>query len=938
MKKIASFFILLIIFSQPVSAQYHYFGRNKVQYTDFNWQILKTEHFDIFFYPEMREIAEIGAKYAEESYSVLQVKFNHNVLRRIPLVFYSTHQHFEQTNVSPGFIPEGVGGFFEFTKGRVVIPFMGSIGAFRHVIRHELVHVFMHSKISRVLKDHRLPLERYPPLWYVEGLAEHWSAEWDDQAEMIIRDAVLQDYIVGLDNIEQISGSFAMYKVGQHVLDFISKRYGEEKILLLIDNLWKGRSFEDVFKATIGMDFEEFDNVYVYDLKKKYFPLLSTMDQPGATTTPIQTEGYYNSKPILYKHGDTTETIFIGNHTGYTSIYRKELDKNADTKLLVQGEKSGDFEAFHLFSSKISINKDGMLAFATKSGESDVLYIFDVQQQKIASSFKDNNLVMINSPAWSNDAGKIVFNGVDKGGHSDLYILEVATNKLTRLTNDLYDDRDPVFSPDDKQLVFSSDRSSTKRYNLFIYDLEKNNISYLTFGEENYYSPIWNKNGSKIFFTSDLDGVLNVWAIDSSQYGKGTGTNYLSTKEIRKITNFTTSAYDPEYTDNDQIIFSSFEKFKFNIRLVDSISQRFDSSAFIHKFDFSQVGDPWSVDTKEISSTATVAPYKESYNLDVAASQVSTDPIFGTNAGAVVAFSDLLGNDQYYFLLYNNAQSKGEILESFNIAITRTSLHKRMNYAYGIFNFSGRRYDLTDVDEYYWERVFGGYFVLAYPLSIFDRVEASTQISNSDKDNYYQERKALMVSNSLSFISDNSIWTSTGPIDGHRAFVSLAFTSDIKHSNVNFYSLIADYRYYLRLSTRSAFASRFQLFWNEGKEARRYFMGGSWDLRGYSRWSLRGTKLWLTSHELRFPLIDAIGVKFPFGGIGFGAIRGAAFFDAGSVWDTKYNDTKGSFGLGLRLNFLGAIVFRYDTGYTIENNFKTLNKQLFQQFFFGWDF
>jgi len=919
-------------------SQYYYFGRNKVQYTDFKWQVLQTEHFEIFFYPEMKTIAEIGATFAEESYSILQVKFNHNVQRKIPLVFYSTHQHFEQTNITSGFIPEGVGGFFEFMKGRVVIPFMGSISQFKHVIRHELVHVFMHSKITRVLKDHRIPLERYPPLWFVEGLAEYWSTEWDDQAEMVLRDAVLQDYMVGLDNIEQISGSFAMYKIGQHVLGYIAQKFGDEQILLLMENLWKGKTFKEVFKITIGKDFEEFDKMYLMDLKKKYFPFLTLKEQSGIVAKTIQAEGY-NLNPIIYKHGDTTETIFIGNLTGYTSIYIKELYNNGNLEKLIQGEKSSDFEAFHLQSSKISINNNGELAFATKSGENDVLYIFDVKTEKIIKSVRDDDLVLISSPSWSNDGKYIVFTGVNKGGFSDLYILNLMNDEIARLTNDLYDDRDPVFSPDGKKILFSSDRSSTKKYNLFLYDIESKVISYLTFGNENYYSPNWPVDGGKIFFTTDIDGVLNVWAMDSTQYNeKKIFQNSFFKREIRKITDFTTSVYDPFFFDSDKIIFSSFEKFKFKICLLDGIKERFDTSKFLHTCDLSSIGNNWVIDTKEIIENSKISSYKESYNLDIAASQVSTDPIFGTNAGAVLAFSDLLGNDQYYFLLYNNAQTKDEILESFNIAISRISLHKRMNYAYGIFNFSGRRYDLMDVDEFYWERVFGGYFVLSYPLSVFQRIEASTQISNSDKDNYYKERKALMVSNSISFISDNSMWSSTGPIDGHRAFVSLSFTSDIKHSNVNYYTIMADYRHYFRLSTRSAFASRIQLYWNEGKEARRYLMGGSWDLRGYPRWSLRGQKLWLTSHELRFPLIDAIGVKFPFGGIGFGAFRGALFFDAGSVWDSKYKDTKGSFGLGLRFNFLGAIVFRYDMGYKIIDNFKRVDNRLFYQFFFGWDF
>ena len=141
----------LFLLSSSAFSQFFYFGRNKVQYTEFDWHVLKTEHFDIYYYPEMQDLAERGAFLAEESYSALEQKFSQNVANRIPLIFYSSHLHFQQTNITPGFIPEGVGGFFEFLKGRVVIPYDGSMSNFRHVIRHELVHVFMHSKINRVL-------------------------------------------------------------------------------------------------------------------------------------------------------------------------------------------------------------------------------------------------------------------------------------------------------------------------------------------------------------------------------------------------------------------------------------------------------------------------------------------------------------------------------------------------------------------------------------------------------------------------------------------------------------------------------------------------------------------------------------------------------------------------------------------------------------------
>ena len=128
------------------------------------------------------------------------------------------------------------------------------------------------------------------------------------------------------------------------------------------------------------------------------------------------------------------------------------------------------------------------------------------------------------------------------------------------------------------------------------------------------------------------------------------------------------------------------------------------------------------------------------------------------------------------------------------------------------------------------------------------------------------------------------------------------------------------------------------MFFNEGQEARRFFMGGSWDLRGYRRWSLRGTKLWLMSNELRFPFVDELAIRFPFGGVSFVAFRGALFLDLGSVWTKSYKKTYGSTGFGLRLNLGNVIVLRYDMGKRIENNLSTFSNGLFSQFFFGWDF
>jgi hypothetical protein len=546
------------------SAQFYYFGRNKVQYEDFDWKVLRTRHFNIYYYGEMETIAEIGAFYAEEIYDELKVRLNHVVTRKIPLIFYNTSIHFQQTNITPGLIPDGVGGFFEFLKGRVVLPSNGSLKEFRHVIRHELVHVFMTNKIYRTLSDHRIPPDALPPLWFVEGLAEYLSTDIDAQAEMVMRDAVINNYFVGLKDIFSIYGSFLMYKEGQSFLEFVDEVYGKEKIPLMVENFWMYRNFNNLLEYLLGKTIEEIDNEWLYWLRKKYYPLFNEKVPHNIGATKLTERGFYFS-PVHYKIKDKDYIYTSANIDGYSSLYRIELDEKLNSKnspeLILRGEKTDELESFHLFRSAIDISSGGLLAFVTKSGATDVIHFMSTATNQITLTFQRNYLLSISSPKFNSNGSKVTFQAVDQKGFSDIYVYSILTDSLDRLTNDYYDDKDPVFGTNDDTIIFSSDRTAGRiegTYNLFSVNTKSKSISYLTYLAANVSSPVLSPEENEIYFTADIDGVRNIWKMNYLNKGQ-------KADSVTRVSRFFTSSFDQRFLANDKLIFTGFEKFSFHI-------------------------------------------------------------------------------------------------------------------------------------------------------------------------------------------------------------------------------------------------------------------------------------------------------------------------------------------------------------------------------------
>ena len=933
MKRLNLIILILLFLSGSAYGQY-YFGKNKIQYTNFDWQVLTTRHFEIYFYTGEKEIAEIAANCAEESYRYLENKFNHRIEKKIPLIIYSSPNYFAQTNIIPILLPESVAGFTEFLKGRMAIPFNGSYSDFARVIRHELVHAFVMRKIPYVMRAHRKINYTGLPLWFEEGLAEHWSREWDSEADMMIRDLVISGRFIGLENIYQVYGSFLMYKIGEAFCAHLEGEYGDDKIGLLFENYWKASSFAEIFELTFNRSLREVWSEWEYSLKKKYFPEIENKDLPDKVSTQL-TFGGINIKPEPVLLSGQERVVFKSNTLGYSSIRMMSPEgEKKHSVTLIKGERSPQFESLHLLKSKIEVSQDGKIAFVSKSHEKDVLYVYDITRKKITSKKRFEDLVELSSPSWSPDARRVAFVGVGRNGYSDLYLYDLEGDTLTRLTDDVYQEKDPSWSPDGKQIAFASDRGAWGEegyLNLFLLTLPKNEVIPLTSGAFHDLAPDWSSDGRRLVFSSDRNGSYDLYLLSLCPETDSSG--------VSRLTSFLTGAFDPSFSPDDRtLFFTAYQKYGFQIHKMSLDSQAVAGAELSELVSLSGSASrpAWMPKKMKGDQESSSAKYKTRFSFDIAQSVISYDAVYGTVGGFQGAFTDMLGNHQYFFLVGNNARSTGDFLSSFNFGLTYINRAHRLNYGFGVYHLKDEYYD--EFQGFYTERQYGGLALASYPLSKFKRVDASFFLRQSDRDVHIQdrERKAILSTNYLSWILDTSIWDYVGPIDGTRLNFTLGLTLNLNDGEAYNRLILGDLRKYIRIRKNSCFAVRLMGFSSSGDEPQRLYLGGSWSLRGYDRRAFYGRHVVLASNELRYPLINNLSIGFPFGKISFHAIRGALFFDTGNAWEDEFDQLFGSFGIGARISLGYVMVLRFDISRTTD--FETISRKTDFDFFFGWNF
>lgn len=262
----------------PAGLEAQYFGQNKVVYGRFEFEVIRTEHFDLYFYGRERAAALDAARMAERAYARLSRILNHEWRDRKPLILYASQSDFVQTNAISGDIGEGTGGVTEFFKHRMVLPFTGSYADFEHVLQHEMVHAFQYDVFSRGHPGAGFTTlaNVNPPLWFMEGMAEYLSlGPVDAPTAMWVRDAAVEGPFPSIERMTYDPRVFP-YRFGHALFAYVGQKWGDETIGAVLQGAMAG-GIERAFQRVLGLSLQE--------LSDEWRGWCSTSAAPRGTTT-----------------------------------------------------------------------------------------------------------------------------------------------------------------------------------------------------------------------------------------------------------------------------------------------------------------------------------------------------------------------------------------------------------------------------------------------------------------------------------------------------------------------------------------------------------------------------------------------------------------------------------------------------------------------------
>lgn len=514
----------------PAAAQ-GYYGQNQVQYQKFNWRVLRTEHFDVHYYPEEAAAAKIAARMAERSYTRLSRILNYTFKERKPIVIFASRGDFAQNNLY-GDLGEETGGVTDPVHQRNMFFLESDLAETQHVMTHEMVHQFQFDEYARGHAGNGIEtlVQQGPPQWYMEGMAEYLSIGPDHPVtDAVIRDAALNGHLPTMKQLTEHPEQYFAYRFGESFWRYIGQRWGDEiigEILASTPTLGIDRAF----KRHTGFDLSELGDEWKDAMQTLYLPGIASLDRPRKVAQPMLNEKRTGGvipiyvAPALSPDGRQIAYISSGSLLRaevFLDLYLADATTGKRLKRLTTSTLNPEFEELRYIYSQSSFSPDGRtLAFTAQSGGKDVIYLEDVRSLNLIRRL-DTGLEGMIGPTWSPDGKQIIFSGA-KGGFTNLYKIDSDGRNLQQITTGDFAALMPAWSPDGRRVAFVSDRGPATdiqtlkfgKWEINVLDLQTGNIDVIPGQGGKNLNPQWSPDGKSLAYVSDRTGIAQLFLYD----------------------------------------------------------------------------------------------------------------------------------------------------------------------------------------------------------------------------------------------------------------------------------------------------------------------------------------------------------------------------------------------------------------------------------------
>ncbi|MEO0096878.1 MAG: BamA/TamA family outer membrane protein [candidate division WOR-3 bacterium] len=881
------FLLIPLIFSQ--------YGKNKIQYQDFSFYYLEGEKFLLYYQEGSEDLANFSYEVCEKTIEEYEDIFNFRLRRKIPIIIYNSPGQFQQTNIILDLLEEGILGFAEVFKNRVVLPFTGSYYDFLYTLRHEIAHILEYEYywkrgLSTLLS---LTPEFTLPTWFMEGLSEYLSNRRNSLHPIIIADLLINDKSITLSSLPE--GSYLNYVLGEHFFIFLEDRYSNKKAYEFLREVKKRKGIDGACKKSFGKSFSSLEKDFLDYLKERYYPLIykkNNFTKKARIILDHQKEKRrYNIFPVPISE---TEFLYLSYKDDQVSIFSYSFLKEK-SKLLLKGVS-------FFGTGEISILKPA-LTYCPK--ENAIYYIKRLRGKIYLCKYslktkKEERYHLPLEDAYhlniSPDNKKLVLCGI-KNGKSNLYLFLFEKKELFPLTSDIFEEKDPYFF-NNETLLFISDREKLGNYGIYLYSLNDKIIKKL-------YEPKGIELSSLIPISfSSLDTLLFVLDYELVIYS-------LKENKILYKSDFLGACQTP-IVYKDKIFFSYYHNQGYSISQIDNLSSLRKEQEFKLK----------EKEEKEFSYPETsLIKENRKYNFSLSADYATGQAFFSSGLGFtgnfLISLSDLLGNHR--FLILTNLYG---LIDFSNFYFSYAYLKRREDYYFTLFQY---------VDFYYWRGdtfltvTQKGFFpVVSYPFTKFLRSEFGLLLYLRDFRFYYQKEEIYEIEkkrisekflyNYFSLVYDNALFSDFGPIKGQRFLLEPYFT--LPPSDSIFQSLYLETRDYFNIYDNSyILAFLFGGIASFGGNRERFYPDGNY-VRGYEliypEDESTNFYLLLGKLEFRAPFVEILKLGFPLP-ITIKNIRGNTFLDFG----TNFKKSIWGAGFGLRF-FVGYFPFMIDFAYPLS--------------------